>query len=88
MLHLKQITLSNVPPFITEAIAKKVSSIGKLEKITMDCKALLVNHLVSHRKRVYMVLNNSAEELDLVMKFHVDCFDYDFCYYEHRNEMF
>ncbi|KAK3535352.1 hypothetical protein QTP70_009669 [Hemibagrus guttatus] len=82
----KKIILSNVPPFLkNDTIAKELFRYGKLvtpiRKIHMGSKAPESQNskIASFRRRVYMVLNNGVEELDLAMKFGVDGFDYTVC---------
>ncbi|KAL7827966.1 hypothetical protein AOLI_G00311180 [Acnodon oligacanthus] len=77
----KKIFLSNVALFISdELIAQGLSQFGKLvspvKKIPRGCKSHLVKHLVSSRRLVYMVLRDGEDELDLVLKFRVEGFEY------------
>ncbi|KAL6476262.1 hypothetical protein MHYP_G00147610 [Metynnis hypsauchen] len=76
----KKVILSNVPPFIKDKlIARELSRHGKLvspiRKVPLGCKNPLIKHLVSFRRAVFMVLKD-GEDLDLVMKFSVDGFEY------------
>ncbi|KAL7826075.1 hypothetical protein SRHO_G00338130 [Serrasalmus rhombeus] len=76
----KKVILSNVPPFIKdELIARELSRYGKvvspIRKIPLGCKNPLIRHLVSFRRLVFMVLKD-GEDLDLVLKFSVDGFEY------------
>ncbi|KAL7853086.1 hypothetical protein SRHO_G00188710 [Serrasalmus rhombeus] len=76
----KKVILSNVPPFIKdELIARELSRYGKVVspiwKIPLGRKNPLIRHLVSFRRLVFMVLKD-GEDLDLVLKFSVDGFEY------------
>ncbi|KAK3522473.1 hypothetical protein QTP86_013341 [Hemibagrus guttatus] len=78
----KKVILSNVPPFISDkAIANELSWYGRLvsptKRIRLGCKSSLVKHLVSFRRMVYMVFKEGTEELNVVVKFSVDGFDYN-----------
>ena len=77
----RKIILSNVPPFLKdEHIARELSRFGKLvspiRKIPAGCTSPLLKHLVSFRRQVYMVLNHGQSELDLMIKFNDNGFDY------------
>ncbi|KAL7853154.1 hypothetical protein SRHO_G00189390 [Serrasalmus rhombeus] len=76
----KKVILSNVPPFIKdELMARELSRYGKVVspicKIPLGRKNPLISHLVSFRRLVFMVLKD-GEDLDLVLKFSVDGFEY------------
>lgn len=76
-----RITLSNVPPFISdEFLLQKLSRHGKvvspIRKLLSGCKSPLLRHVVSHRRQVYMILNNRAEEFNYRFIVRVDDFDY------------
>jgi hypothetical protein len=64
-----RVVLSNVPPFITdEFLSRELSRHGKIAspvKKSMSCKSNLLKHVVSHRRQLYMILNNRNEELNL-----------------------
>lgn len=47
-----------------------------IKKIPLGCKSPLVKHLVSFRRQVFMILKNGEDELDLVLKFKAEGFDY------------
>lgn len=77
----KRVTLSNVPPFIKdETLERELMRHGKImskiKKVPMRCNSPMLQHVVSFRRHVYMILNNENEELNLVMKFKVDNFGY------------
>ena len=76
-----KVVLSNVPPFITdEFLSRELSRHGKvaspIRKLLSGCKSPLLKHVVSHRRQLYMILNNRNEELNL--RFHVKVDDYDY----------
>ncbi|KAK3529635.1 hypothetical protein QTP70_032509 [Hemibagrus guttatus] len=78
----KKVILSNVPPFISDkAITNELSRYGRLvspiKRIPLGCKSSLIKHLVSFRRMVYMVFKEGTEELNVVVKFSVDGFDYN-----------
>ena len=77
----KKVIISNVPPFIKDVlIERELQRYGRLissiRKIPLGCKSPLLKHLVSFRRQVYMVLSGGQEELNLVLKFKVEGFDY------------
>ncbi|KAG9283734.1 hypothetical protein AMEX_G2536 [Astyanax mexicanus] len=47
-----------------------------INKVPLGCKSHLLKHVVSFRRRVFMVLNDNAEELNLALRFKIDGFDY------------
>ena len=76
-----RVVLSNVPPFITdEFLSRELSRQGKvaspIRKLLSGCKSPLLKHVVSHRRQLYMILNNRNEDLNLC--FHVKVDDYDY----------
>ena len=76
-----KVTLSNVPPFIRdETLIRELSRHGKimsnLNKVSSGCRSPLLRHVVSHRRHLYMILNNRTEDLNLVFKIRVEDFDY------------
>ncbi|TWW73407.1 Transposon TX1 uncharacterized 82 kDa protein ORF 1 [Takifugu flavidus] len=76
-----RITLSNVPPFISdEFLVRELSRHGKvvspIRKMLSGCKSPLLRHVVSHRRQVHMILNNKAEEFNYRFIVRVDDFDY------------
>lgn len=76
-----RITLSNVPPFISdEFLLRELSRHGKvvspIRKLLSGCKSLLLRHVVSHRRQLYMILNNKVEEFNYRFIVRVDDFDY------------
>lgn len=76
----KKVTLSNVPPFLSdEILAKALSQYGKLvspiKKIPIGGGLPLLKHVVSFRRFVYMVVNDDAD-MDLSLHFRADDYDY------------
>ncbi len=76
----KKVTLSNVPPFLSdEILAKTLSRYGKLvspiKKIPIRSESSLLKHVVSFRRFVYMVMNDDAD-LDVSLHFRADEYDY------------
>ncbi|KAI2655608.1 Transposon TX1 uncharacterized 82 kDa protein [Labeo rohita] len=69
----KRIVLSQVPPFIgNEMLARELSRHGT---ISLGCKSPQLKHVVSFRRQVFMILKDN-EELNLVLKFRVEDYDY------------
>ena len=80
-LPATKITLSNVPPFISDDfLIKELSRHGKvvspIRKVLSGCKSPLLRHVVSHRRQLFMILNNKDEEFDYRFRVRVDDFDY------------
>lgn len=70
----KKVTLSNVPPFISnEMLTRMLSCYGKLvspiKMIPIGCKSPLLKHIVSFRRYVYMVLQRQPGRFRPVFKF-------------------
>ncbi len=66
----KRVTLSNVPPFLSnEVLTGMLSRYGKLvsplKMIPIGCKSPLLKHVVSFRRYVYMILKDNLDDLDL-----------------------
>ncbi|TWW68802.1 Transposon TX1 uncharacterized 82 kDa protein ORF 1 [Takifugu flavidus] len=85
-----RITLSNVPPFISdEFLARELARFGKIvspiKRVLSGCKSPLLKHVVSHRRQVYMILNNRAEELNV--RFHVKVEEFDYMLYASSSVM-
>ena len=81
VVPLTRVILSNVPPFITdEFLSRELSRHGKvvspIKKIMSGCRSQLLKHVVSHRRQLFMILNNRDTELNL--RFHVKVDDYDY----------
>ena len=81
VVPLTRVILSNVPPFITdEFLSRELSRHGKvvspIKKIMSGCRSQLLKHVVSHRRQLFMILNNRDAELNL--RFHVKVDDYDY----------
>ncbi len=77
----KPVTLSNVPPFITnEVLEEMMSRYGKLVStikiIAIGSKSSLLKHVVSFQRYVYMILKDITEELDLTLNFSHESFNY------------
>ncbi|XP_029019281.2 uncharacterized protein LOC114862777 [Betta splendens] len=77
----KKVTVSNVPPFVSdELFRKELSRHGKIvspiKKLPSGCKQWELRHVISHRRQVYMVLNNKEEELNLGFRLRIDDYDY------------
>lgn len=77
----KKVLLSNVPPFVKdETIERELSRHGQIvstiKRIPLGCKSPLLKHVVSFRRQVYMVLKSEVEDLNIVLKFKIDSFDY------------
>ena len=74
-------TISNIPPFIgDEVLVRELSRYGKIvsaiKKLPSGCKSPLMQHVVSHRRQVQMILNKKDSELSLVFNIRVADFDY------------
>ncbi len=77
----KRVTLSNVPPFISnEVLTGMLSRYGKLvspiKMIPIGCKSPLLKHVVSFRRYVYMILKDNLDDLDLALNFRQEEFNY------------
>ncbi len=77
----KKVTVSNVPPFISDEILTREFSrhgkiVSQIRKVPSGCKSPQLKHVVSHRRQLHLILNNRNEELSLVFKLKVDDFDY------------
>uniref|UniRef100_G3Q8R6 CCHC-type domain-containing protein n=1 Tax=Gasterosteus aculeatus TaxID=69293 RepID=G3Q8R6_GASAC len=85
-----KIVLSNVPPFITdEFLSRELSRHGKvvspIKKTLSGCKSQLLKHVVSHRRHLYMILNNRNVELNL--RFHIKVDDYEYVIFATSSSM-
>ncbi len=49
---------------------------SQIKKITLKSKSAELKHCVTFRRQVYMILNN-GQDLNLVLKFRIDDFDYN-----------
>lgn len=79
-LPAKKVTLSNVPPFVSdEILSQALSRYGKLaspiKKMPISSKSPLLKHIVSFRRFVYMVIPDDVD-LDLTLNFRIDDFSY------------
>lgn len=77
---LKKITLSNVPPFLSDDIlSQTLSRYGKLvspiKKIPISGESPLLKHVVSFRRFVNTVMNDDAD-LDVSLHFRVEDYNY------------
>ncbi|KAK3542555.1 hypothetical protein QTP86_029613, partial [Hemibagrus guttatus] len=77
----KKVTLSNVPPFISnETLERQLSIFGKLispiKKMNIGSKSDLAKHVHSFRRFTYMILNNNSTELQRTLTFKIHGFDY------------
>ena len=75
----RNIILSRVPPFISnEMLQRELERHGQLmspvKLIPLGCKPPHLRHVVSFRRQVFMVLNNT-EEFNWMLKFTVEDFD-------------
>lgn len=79
-LPAKRVTLSNVPPFMSDDILSQALSrygklVSRIKKISISSDSPLLKHVVSFRRFVYMIVNDDTE-LDLSLNFRVDDYDY------------
>lgn len=79
-LPAKRVTLSNIPPFVSdEILTQALSRYGKLvspiKKIPISSESPLLKHIVSFRRFVYMVIPDDAD-LDLSLNFRIEDFSY------------
>lgn len=77
----KKVILSNVPPFIKDDIlAQSLTRYGKLvspiRKIAIASKNPLLKHVVSFRRYVHMILNDTDSEVDLTLNVKIEGFSY------------
>jgi len=69
-----RVLVSNLAPFFTDEFPSKGLSrhrklVSPIMKILSGFKDQLLKHIASHRRNVYMVLNDRSEELNL--RYHV-----------------
>lgn len=79
-LPAKRVTLSNVPPFVSdEILTQALSRYGKLvspiKKIPINSESPLLKHIVSFRRFAYMIIQDDVE-LDMTLNFRIDNFEY------------
>lgn len=60
--------------FLINELSRK--EISPMRKILSGCKSPLLKHIVSHRRQVFMTLNNKTEKFDYRFTVRVDEFDY------------
>uniref|UniRef100_G3PBY4 CCHC-type domain-containing protein n=1 Tax=Gasterosteus aculeatus TaxID=69293 RepID=G3PBY4_GASAC len=85
-----KVVLSNVPSFITdEFLSRELSRHGKvvspIKNILSGCRSQLLKHVLSHRRHLYMILNNRNVELNL--RFHVKIDDYEYVIFASSSAM-
>ncbi|KAJ3582573.1 hypothetical protein NHX12_000464 [Muraenolepis orangiensis] len=73
--------ISNAPPFLSnEALGRELGRYGLLvspiRMVSLGCKSPHLKHVLSFRRNTFMILKNNEADLDLVMKFKVENFDY------------
>jgi len=77
-----RVTVANVPPFIKEEDLRELVKYGKVvsqvRMVPWGMKSPLLQHMVSHRRQLLMVLSrpNRAEELNLKVNIKVEGFEY------------
>lgn len=82
VMPVTKIMISNVPSFISEVffLMTELSRHGRVvsgvKKISPGCKSTLLKHLVSHRRELYMILNNRNEEFNCCLRVKIDNFEY------------
>ncbi|KAF0039204.1 hypothetical protein F2P81_009688 [Scophthalmus maximus] len=79
--RIGKITISNIPPFISdEFLVRELSRHGKVvsgvQKLSSGYKSPLLRHVVSHRRQLYMILNNRKEEFNCRFQVKIDNFEY------------
>lgn len=79
-LPAKKVTLSNVPPFVsdeilTQALTRYGKLVSPIKKIPISSQSPLLKHIVSFRRFVYMIIPDDAD-LDLTLNFRIDDFSY------------
>ena len=77
----RRVIVSNVPPFISdEVLERELSRHGKIvspiKKVLTGCKSPLLQHVVSHRRQLFMILNNSSTELSVTFRLKIEGIDY------------
>jgi len=62
-----RVTVANVPSFIKEVLMKELVKLGKvvsrLKMIPLGWKSPRMRHVMSHRRHLFMILNNRSGEL-------------------------
>ena len=76
-----KVLLSNIPPFISDQlIVKELARFGKVvspvKRLASGCKSPELKHVVSHRRMLFMILNDRTREMNITFKLTVDGFDY------------
>ncbi|KAJ3593597.1 hypothetical protein NHX12_005931 [Muraenolepis orangiensis] len=77
----RRVMISNAPPFLSnEALGRELGRYGLLvspiRMVSLGCKSPHLKHVLSFRRNTFMILKNNEADLDLVMKFKVENFDY------------
>ncbi|KAJ3585232.1 hypothetical protein NHX12_013953 [Muraenolepis orangiensis] len=78
---VRRVMISNAPPFLSnEALGRELGRYGLLvspiRMVSLGCKSPHLKHVLSFRRNTFMILKNNEADLDLVMKFKVENFDY------------
>ena len=77
----RRVMILNVPPYISnEALGRELGGYGHLvspiKLVGLGRKSPRVKHVFTYRRYVFMVLKNNEADLNIVLKFKVDNFDY------------
>ena len=77
----RRVVISNVPPYISnEALGRELGRYGQLvspiKLVGLGGKSPRVKHVFTYRRYVFMILKNNEADLNLVLKFKVENFDY------------
>lgn len=76
----KKITLSNASPFIKNDLCKVLSRYGQVvspgRMLLLGCKSPKFKHVGSHRRQLYVVLEDSDGHLNLTLNFQIEGFNY------------
>lgn len=78
ILPSKKVTVSNIPPFlsddiVTQALSRYGKLVSPIRKIVIGCESPLLKHIVSFRRFAFMIIKDDGE-LDLALNFRVDNF--------------
>lgn len=76
----KKVTLSNIPPFLSDEILAKAlfrysKLVSPIKNIPISSGLPLLKHIVSSRRFIYMIVNDDAN-LDVSLHFQADEYDY------------
>jgi len=75
VMLLVKVTVANLINLIQELV-KHRKVVSQERMVPSRLKFPLLQHMVSHRRRLLMVLNNEGEELNLMVKIKVEGYDY------------